>query len=144
MCISSWCPDKDPTIEKTKTKKQTNSYLKLLFVDVPYAFEHIQQRGKEMHAACFPGCHFRSTLTQRKSPFGCVQLHLENKTLLSWDSFSCWPAELQPPAPTPVSIPQAGQCTGLRLWRCFLAGCCCWRGAHYPSRAGDVLYHTGQ
>lgn len=101
---------------------------------MPYASQRIQQRGKKMRVACFPGCHFHSAPTRRRSPSAercclprCAPLHLESKTLLSWDSFSCWPAELQPHAPLPSSVPQAGQCTRPMLWRCFFAGCGCWR-----------------
>lgn len=128
MCINSWCPDKDPSIKKKKA-----NYLKLPFVDVPYASEHIQQRGKKTRVVCFPGCHFRSAPTQRKSPSTercclsrCAQLHLESKTLLSWDSFSRVPADLQPLAPAPLVMPQAGRCPCPRLWRSVRAGCCCW------------------
>jgi len=46
--------------------KKPQPYLKLPFVDMPHASEQIQQRGKKMRAACFPGCHFRSTDSEEK------------------------------------------------------------------------------
>lgn len=154
ICISSWCPGKDPSIKNKhhwkKTYKKNPAYIKLLLVDVPYASEHVQHRGKMVCGMCFLGCHFQSTLPWRKSPFAgscclptCAWLHLERKTQPSWDSFYPSACRASAICPSPVLMPQAGPRTRPRLWRCFR--CCFWRSAlpQHHHRALTLLCRAG-